>query len=72
MPDGSGLKYTLVEYARQPVDLDADLVSELNIDSMEGRFFLRRYLDAGFPRPRERFKRAGYDYSPNGYFEFIS
>jgi asparagine synthase (glutamine-hydrolysing) len=72
MPDGSGLKNTLLEYARQPVDIDEDILRGLHIDTQEGAFFLRSYLDAGFPMPRERFKRAGYDYSVNGYFDFVS
>ena len=72
MPDGSGLKDTLLEYARQVVDLDEAILRELNIETQEGAFFLRSYLDAGYPMPRERFKRAGYDYSVNGYFEFVS
>ncbi|MGF1425981.1 asparagine synthetase B family protein [Kitasatospora sp. LaBMicrA B282] len=72
MPDGSGLKNTLMEYARQ-TEVPADEVSTaLGIDTTEGRFFLREYLKAGYPVPRERFKTAGFDYSPNGYFEFIS
>ena len=33
---------------------------------------MRFDLDAGFPLPSERHKRPLYDYSPNGYFEFIS
>jgi asparagine synthase (glutamine-hydrolysing) len=74
MPDGSGLKDTLREYARQNVDPDrcGDAARALNIDTPEGVFFLSRYIAAGFPTPHERFKRPGYDYSPNGYFQFIS
>jgi asparagine synthase (glutamine-hydrolysing) len=66
------LKNTLREYARQQVDFDPEIVSDLKIDTAEGVFFLKQYVDAGFPLPQERFKRPGYDYSANGYFEFIS
>lgn len=72
MPDGSGLKNTLLDYARQPVDMDDAILSALEIDTQEGAFFLKKYLQAGFRMPRERFKRPGYDYSVNGYFEFVS
>ncbi|MEV4221985.1 asparagine synthase (glutamine-hydrolyzing) [Nonomuraea sp. NPDC049725] len=72
MPDGSGMKNTLVEYARAQDVEDDTLAKSIGIDSREGAYFLERYLEAGFPMPAERFKRAGYDYSPNGYFEFVS
>ena len=71
MPDGTGMKNTLAEYASQPVDLDG-IAEHLGIDTPQGAFFLKLYLEAGFPIPKERFKRPGYDYSPNGYFEFVS
>lgn len=72
MPDGSGLKNTLVDYARAQHGFDPDLGADIGIDTPEGAFFLHQYLQAGFPMPRERYKKAGYDYSANGYFEFIS
>ncbi|MFI9262062.1 asparagine synthetase B family protein [Streptomyces sioyaensis] len=72
MPDGSGLKNTLVEYAREQTGFDPEIGHQLGIDTLEGAFFLHQYLEAGFPMPHERFKRPGYDYSANGYFEFIS
>lgn len=72
LPDGSGLKNFLIDYARRPVDLDEELLSGLGIDTEEGAFFLQQYLEAGFPVPRERFKRPGFDYPANGYFEFVS
>lgn len=68
MPEGSGLRSTLVQYARQSVEHDAAMVESLGIDSPEGIYFLKQYLDAGFPAPRERCKRAGFDYSKSGYF----
>lgn len=72
MPDGSGLKNTLVEYARRPADVDEDLLRELGIETQEGAFLLSVYLKAGFPVPKERHKRPGYDYPVNAYFEFVS
>jgi asparagine synthase (glutamine-hydrolysing) len=72
MPDGSGLKNTLIDYARQSVDIDDEMLEALKIDTQEGAFFLQRYLAAGFPLPPERFKRPGYDYPANRYFEFVS
>lgn len=71
MPDGTGMKNTLAEYASQPADLNG-VAEDLGIDTPQGEFFLKMYLEAGFPVPKERFKRVGYDYSPNGYFEFVS
>jgi asparagine synthase (glutamine-hydrolysing) len=68
MPDGSGLKGSLVRHARQPVEHDPEMIESLGIDSPEGIYFLKQYLDAGFPAPKERCKRVGYDYSKSGYF----
>ncbi|WP_367042188.1 asparagine synthase-related protein [Streptomyces sp. Je 1-332] len=72
MPDGSGLKNTLVDYARTQGGVEPGLGADIGVDTPEGAFFLQQYLKAGFPMPRERHKRAGYDYSANGYFEFVS
>lgn len=72
MPDGSGMKNTLRDHARQAGADLPDPAPGLDMGSPEGRFFLTRYLEAGFALPRERFKRSGYDYSANGYFDFIS
>ncbi|WP_438493934.1 asparagine synthetase B family protein [Streptomyces asiaticus] len=72
MPDGSGMKNTLVDYARKAAGERPPLRSRLDMQSPEGTFFLGEYLAAGFPMPTERHKRPGYDFSPNGYFEFIS
>jgi asparagine synthase (glutamine-hydrolysing) len=73
MPDGSGLKNSLREYASTAqVQAEAeDVARTLGIEG-EGVYFLGQYLKAGFPVPRERFKRVGYDFSPSGYFEFVS
>ncbi|MEU5954622.1 asparagine synthase (glutamine-hydrolyzing) [Streptomyces sp. NPDC047525] len=84
MPDGSGMQNTLVEYAREAMATAAGPYSPhpdatrpntgggLDMQTPEGDFFLNKYLAAGFPMPGERFKRAGFDFSANGYFEFIS
>jgi asparagine synthase (glutamine-hydrolysing) len=71
MPDGTGMKNTLAEYASQGADIN-EVADDLGIDTPQGVFFLKIYLEAGFPMPKERFKRVGYDYSPDGYFQFVS
>lgn len=72
MPDGTGVKTTILDHARRDVEFDQEIVRALGIDTREGVFFLKEYVDAGFPVPHERFKRRGFDYAANGYFEFIS
>lgn len=72
MPDGSGMKNILLNYARSRADDRPVRPGGLDMRSPEGEFFLGEYLDAGFPMPTERHKLAGYDYSANNYFEFIS
>ncbi|MEW9547896.1 asparagine synthetase B [Nonomuraea sp. NPDC050783] len=72
MPDGSGMKNTLAEYAAARAGRDDESTRRLGIDTPQGRYFLRAYLEAGFPPPGERNRRVGHDYSPNGYFEFVA
>lgn len=72
MPDGSGLKNLLIDYARQAASIDGGIPMALGIETQEGAFFLHQYLEAGYPVPAERFRRPGFDYPANGYFEFIS
>jgi asparagine synthase (glutamine-hydrolysing) len=72
LPDGSGLKNLLIDHARQPVDIDEEIPRMLGIETQEGAFFLHQYLQAGYPVPRERFRRPGFDYPANSYFEFVS
>lgn len=72
MPDGSGLKDTLMTYANQHVELEDNVRAALPLDTPQAAYFLKQYIDAGFPVPAERHRRVGYDYSPSGYFEFVS
>ncbi len=72
MPDGTGLQNKLFNYAQRGADLSTDLVDDLAIRTPQEAFFLRQYLDMGFPPPYERFRRPVYDFSENGYFKFIS
>ncbi len=71
MPDGSGVKSTLMDYANQPVVLSG-AVSATGFETTQAVFFLKHYLDAGFPLPAERHRRAGLDYNEGGYFTFVS
>lgn len=73
MPDGSGMKNALYDYAaRQRVSLPEETARRLDLRSVQERFFLQQYLDAGFPAPYERHRRPGYDFSSHGYFDFVS
>jgi asparagine synthase (glutamine-hydrolysing) len=73
MPDGTGLHRRLHDYAgRQAVHLDPALSSRLGIENTQQAFFLHLYLEAGFPAPRERFRRPGWDYNTDGYFRFVT
>lgn len=72
LPDGSGLKNTLIDYARQSAAVGEDVPRSLGIETQEGAFFLGLYLEAGYPLPAERTRRPGFDYPANSYFEFVS
>jgi asparagine synthase (glutamine-hydrolysing) len=52
--------------------LPDQVVEGLSIRTPQEAFFLKQYLDAGFPLPSERFRRPVFDFSENGYFRFIS
>ena len=77
MPDGSGLKNTLYDYAAQQAAKQSGPLPErmpngLELRTPQDRFFLEQYLNAGFPLPKERFRLPGYDFSDHGYFDFVS
>ena len=72
MPDGTGLQNRLFNYAQRGAVLPDETIQELSIRTPQEAFFLRQYLDAGFPLPNERFRRPAYDFSEHGYFRFIS
>lgn len=44
MPDGRGLKSILMEYARQSVGIDDEILRMLTIDTSQGAFFLHQYM----------------------------
>ncbi|WSM74189.1 asparagine synthase-related protein [Streptomyces cellulosae] len=70
MSDGSGLTDAVMERARKVVVADDGLANQLGIDTEGGAYFLGEYMKAGFPAPRDRCKRAGFDYPYDDYFEF--
>jgi asparagine synthase (glutamine-hydrolysing) len=72
MPDGTGLQNRLFNHARQGAVLPDQVIQGLSIRTPQEAFFLKQYLDAGFPLPSERFRRPVFDFSENGYFRFIS
>ena len=71
MPDGSGLRNQLLEFARrQRPTLDPAIAERLGIDQADGAYFLEQYLTMGFPVPQTRYKKPGLDFSTHGYFHF--
>jgi asparagine synthase (glutamine-hydrolysing) len=73
MPDGTGLHRLLYDHAgRQAVQLEAAVRERLGIDTAQQAYFLRVYLDAGFPVPHERHRLPGLDYNHSGYFRFVT
>jgi asparagine synthase (glutamine-hydrolysing) len=72
MPDGTGLHHQLLNFASQQVTYIHPLIlSQLNIDT-SGAYFLEKYLDLGYAVPYDRYKKPALDYSPYGYFDFIT
>ncbi len=73
MPDGSGLQYHLLDFVRQQkTEVHPLLLAQLQIDPRDGAYFLDQYLKLGYPVPKERYKKPALDFSPHGYFDFIT
>nr|BBH87058.1 asparagine synthetase B [Thermosporothrix sp. COM3] len=73
MPDGSGLQYQLLDFAsKQQTNVDPSILAQLFMSPTDGAYFLEHYLKHGFPVPVDRYKKAGLDFSPHGYFDFIT
>lgn len=75
MPEGTGLYYQLLEHVRglapgSTLDRYPGLPARLGLDQPEAAYFLDLYLSLGHPVPKSRYKRPGWDFSPNGYFVF--
>lgn len=76
MPDGSGVKNTLIDHIKAlPAHCPDELTRQLGligISDLPSVYFARKYLSYNYPFPVRRFKEVGMDYSESGYFEFIS
>ncbi|MBS9433147.1 asparagine synthase (glutamine-hydrolyzing) [Photorhabdus hainanensis] len=76
MPDGSGVKNTIIDYIKDiKCDLPKSVVDNLNtigLTNQSALYFAEKYLSLGYPLPKERFKESGKDFSESGYFNFIS
>lgn len=74
LPDGAGLKFQLMDFARQQqADIDPAILDRLKLDHQEGAYFLAQYLKHGYPLPEERYKRPALDFNAtDGYFDFIT
>lgn len=76
MPDGSGVKNTLIDYINsidfKIPDDQINALKNIGINDKASLYFAKRYLDNGYNFPNERFKQVGKDYSESGYFNFIS
>jgi asparagine synthase (glutamine-hydrolysing) len=73
LPDGTGLKYQLLNFARQQkIDIDPAILAQLHIDQADGAYFLAEYLKMGYPLPQDRYKKPGWDFASHGYFDFVT
>jgi len=71
MPQGTGLLFQLIEYARrQAGTVEPELADRIGLDRPEAAYFLRQYLNHGYPAPSAAYRRAGWDFASNGYFLF--
>lgn len=74
LPDGAGLKFQLINFARQQkAEIDPEMLDRLELDHQEGAYFLAQYLKLKYPTPKKRYKRPGLDFNASdGYFDFIT
>src|SRR5688572_16751432 len=49
LPDGSGMKNTVADFAKQPVSLDRSTLDGRGIDTPQGAYFLKQYLRRRLP-----------------------
>lgn len=78
MPDGSGVKNTVIDYiqamdqANVSSNINNKKLAELGIFDRPSLYIVQRYLSFNYPFPKARFKQVGKDYSEMGYFKFVS
>ncbi|WP_387463913.1 asparagine synthetase B family protein [Photorhabdus sp. RM323S] len=76
MPDGSGVKNTIIDYVKEiKCYLPKNIINNLNsigLTDQSSLYFAEKYLSFGYPLPKQRFKESGKDFSESGYFNFIS
>lgn len=75
MPEGTGLLYQLLEHVKRQwperaPGRDPELRSRIGLDQPDAAYLLELYLEQGYPMPGSRHKRPGWDFAPNGYFDF--
>jgi asparagine synthase (glutamine-hydrolysing) len=72
MPDGTGLHYQLLDFtSQQETHIHPLILSQLNTDK-SGAYLLEQYLKLGYAVPYDRYKKPALDYSPHGYFDFVT
>jgi asparagine synthase (glutamine-hydrolysing) len=70
---GTGLLYQIKDYT---VNLQSDMAPEilenLQIQNTESdtKYYLSKYMEFGYPLPKERFKKPGLDFHKDGFFIF--
>ncbi len=72
-PQGTGLLYRLKEYtASLKTDVAPEILKSLAIQDAESdtKYFVSKYMEFGYPLPKERFKKPGLDFHKDGFFVF--
>ncbi|NTZ08629.1 asparagine synthetase B family protein [Burkholderia metallica] len=78
MPDGSGVKNTIIDHIEGLDDtvsddiVVVDRLREIGLTDRPALYFAQKYLSSGYPFPTRRFKEVGRDYAESGYFNFVS
>ncbi|CAM5280008.1 hypothetical protein ADK47_18690 [Streptomyces rimosus subsp. rimosus] len=75
MPEGTGLLYQLLEHVKgqwphRAPGRHPELRRRIGLDQPDAAYLLELYLEHGYPLPRSRHKRPGWDFAPHGYFAF--
>lgn len=72
-PQGTGLLYRLKEYMEaKRVEIVPETLATLQITSASEKYLLSKYLEYGYPLPKERHRRVGLDHHQDGFFVFQS
>ena len=70
-PHGTGLFYGLKKYMEgMSSNVKPEVLKALDVTGSDTAYLLAKYIDFGYPVPKERYKKVGLDVHKDGFFIF--